>query len=371
MPFLRVNTNTGPCAASRRVGRRVPPRANVYAHGVTKVQGMRPHQQDRHHVFHATDESGAHVCSFYCVFDGHGGHRASDYCVEHLCNNVMGGIETVACGSNGPGISAVSEGLRMGFVKTDRDFLAAEEARQHGANEGQQRPCGKGQATSRASLDGTTAVVLLVWPALRRIFVAHVGDSRVVLVTAEKRETRAAAAVPVPTAYSPHGVTHDSALLHHQRASRKQTAATFKVTQVTREHKPTGHSEAVRIRKAGGVVKDGRVQGILAMSRAIGNATLKPLVSPEPDIVGLPVPEITKAMAGHQHPCHLAYSLAIIGTDGLWDVVSNGQAAAIVVAAVERGLTLECAVQQLICAAGGKACEDNATAMIVCIDANT
>jgi len=135
------------------------------------------------------------------------------------------------------------------------------------------------------------------------------------------------------------------------------------VIQLTREHKPTEHSEALRIRAVGGTVRDGRVQGILAMSRAVGNATLKPFVSAEPDIIELSVcADVTNDVYTSST---LQYSLAIIGTDGLWDVVSNGQAAAIVVAAVERGLTLEEAVEQLVCAAGGKACEDNATALVV------
>ena len=339
---LRVDTNVG--GGSNGIEPRDP---NVFLHGVTKVQGMRPHQQDRHRVFHATNEAGSHLCSFYCVFDGHGGHRASDYCVDHLCENI---IDSIGKGPL-PTVSAIRTALRVGFLKTDRDFMAAERRRQGGRVKNTGREGGI-NAAACASLDGTTAVVLLSWPAHRRIFVAHVGDSRAVLARVQKHATA------VPLAPFPGSMPRIS----------RGAATTFSVVQLTREHKPMDCFEALRIRRAGGAVIEGRVQGILAMSRAIGNAILKPLISPEPDIIEFAAGIRSDASDNARVRGVLRYSIAILGTDGLWDVVSNGQAAAIVVAAIERGLTLENAVEQLICAAGGKACEDNATALVVCFD---
>ena len=406
-PRIRVDTHF--CGRGERTSPRDP---NIYAYGVTKVQGMRPHQQDRHHVFHATDENGVHVCSFFCVFDGHGGHRASDYCVSHLCDNIMDQLGVSRSGNVPPNVAAICRALRLGFLKTDHDFLT-EERRRHGVQNHAAAPAvrqsqrgtippslderepiapsitstmravgggvtdaprdripdarglipgatghaadvsavdGNGASVTCKSLDGTTAVVLLAWPSHRRIFVAHVGDSRVVLVRMRNNDTRAEPA---------------------RRCTAAASTSTFNVVQLTREHKPTEHSEALRIHAAGGMVRDGRVQGILAMSRAIGNATLKPYVSAAPDINIIELPACggvsvanSAATAEASISC-LPSSLAIIGTDGLWDVVSNGQAAAIVVAALDRGLGLENAVEQLICAAGGKACEDNATALVV------
>lgn len=44
-----------------------------------------------------------------------------------------------------------------------------------------------------------------------------------------------------------------------------------KVTELSHDHKPDDQEEMTRIRAAGGFVDDGRVQGIIAVSRAIGD----------------------------------------------------------------------------------------------------
>jgi len=44
-----------------------------------------------------------------------------------------------------------------------------------------------------------------------------------------------------------------------------------KVTELSHDHKPDDAGEMQRIRAAGGFVDDGRVQGIIAVSRAIGD----------------------------------------------------------------------------------------------------
>jgi serine/threonine protein phosphatase PrpC len=52
-----------------------------------------------------------------------------------------------------------------------------------------------------------------------------------------------------------------------------------------RPHKPDDPAEAARIRRDGGFVSGGRTNGVLAMSRAIGDAALKPAVSASPDVL--------------------------------------------------------------------------------------
>ena len=43
------------------------------------------------------------------------------------------------------------------------------------------------------------------------------------------------------------------------------------VTELSHDHKPDNDGEMIRIKAAGGFVDDGRVQGIIAVSRAIGD----------------------------------------------------------------------------------------------------
>ncbi|XP_077232788.1 putative protein phosphatase 2C 24 [Tasmannia lanceolata] len=115
---------------------------------------------------------------------------------------------------------------------------------------------------------GSTAVVAVLSP--KKIVVANCGDSRAVLCRKGK---------PVP---------------------------------LSADHKPDRPDELQRIQAAGGRViywDCPRVSGVLAMSRAIGDNYLKPFVISEP--------EVTVTERSLEDDC------LILGSDGLWDVVSN------------------------------------------------
>ena len=129
------------------------------------------------------------------------------------------------------------------------------------------------QEAGRDSLSGSTAVAVVVQPG--RCLVANLGDSRAVLV-------------------------------------RSGGGA----VQLTNDHKPYTESERARIEAAGGEVSERRVSGILSMSRAIGDRMLKTFVIAEPDV--------TERSLGPQD------AFLILGTDGLWDFISNEDAAAVV-----------------------------------------
>lgn len=80
---------------------------------------------------------------------------------------------------------------------------------------------------------------------------------------------------------------------------------------LTRDHKPDDYPEFSRIRALGGSVMAfgvPRVQGILAVSRALGDSCLKPYVSPEPRIV--------------QGNLGCENDRAVLACDGVWDVLS-------------------------------------------------
>lgn len=87
---------------------------------------------------------------------------------------------------------------------------------------------------------------------------------------------------------------------------------------LTQDHKPDVPEERARIEDHGGTVVTldvARVQGSLAMSRALGDASLKPFVTAEPRVV--------EGTFGRKN------EVAIIACDGLWDVVLPEEAVAI------------------------------------------
>eukprot|EP00210_Caulerpa_lentillifera_P001232 g1188.t1 len=221
------------------------------------------------------------VLHFYAVYDGHGGPEAAKHCQmrmhEHIrdaWNNLSsrdGGVRSVSPFANGPlgghrmphnGLTtsdSIQEVFQRAFKATDEEYPQID----------------------GSPLIGTTAVVTLV--GLRSIFVAYCGDSRAVI----RRN----------------GVAH----------------------QLTVDHKPERDDEIERIKGKGGQVlyfNGARVMGLLAMSRAIGDVSLKPYVTHEPDA------------------CIFQRSIQdevlILATDGLWDVVDHQEACDIAVRCLKR-----------------------------------
>lgn len=125
-------------------------------------------------------------------------------------------------------------------------------------------------------LDGTTAVVVAV--ARSFLLVANVGDSRAILCD--------------------------------------ESGA---VTPLSSDHKPSRRDELQRIEDLGGFVLHlgvPRVNGILAVSRAIGDAELKHLVPSEPEI----------RCIGRKN----TQQFVALASDGVWDVMTNEEVAAVI-----------------------------------------
>lgn len=140
---------------------------------------------------------------------------------------------------------------------------------------------------------------------------------------------------------------------------------------LSEDHKPTNQGENARIVAAGGFVEFGRVNGNLALSRALGDFEFKQssTLSPETQIVTAD-PEITI----HEHTDEDEF--VVVACDGIWDVFSSQQ----VIDFVRRGIAekkeLATISEELMdrCLApdsdwGGVGC-DNMTAMVVAIKGN-
>ena len=128
-------------------------------------------------------------------------------------------------------------------------------------------------ARSKSYTDGSTAIVAVIHG--KKAIVANCGDSRGVLVQKGGKAK--------PKSY---------------------------------DHKPNRADEEQRIRGLGGeILHNGRwrVQGILALSREIGDVSLQPLISCEPEI-------IEKELNNDDE-------YLVLASDGVWDVLSNEQVA--------------------------------------------
>nr|CEL66539.1 TPA: Probable protein phosphatase 2C 64 [Neospora caninum Liverpool] len=211
------------------------------------------------------DDFGVLCCNafrLFGVFDGHGpsGHDISGY-VHRMLFALLLSDETL---SRNPQLA-----LRNAFVATHQSVLAY-------AAHTELFDC---------SLSGSTASVVL--HTHRRLFVAHVGDSRVVLARQKKD-----------------GIVAEA---------------------LTVDHKPTTPAERARIEAAGGELKrlecdipyrvflKGRLYPGLAMSRALGDAIANHVgVSCEPDVSTV---ELDRSCL-----------FVIIASDGVWEFISNQEA---------------------------------------------
>ena len=138
--------------------------------------------------------------------------------------------------------------------------------------------------------------------------------------------------------------------------SRVVLSRSGRAVDLTQDHKPNSPKELERIRKLGGSVQwfgycdnkgkpvDGtgvyRVNGNLAVSRAIGDAAEKPFVSPRPDlrVVKLNVGERVKGGGSSSSSSSSSHSdssgssisgmddFIVLASDGLWDVMTSEEA---------------------------------------------
>ncbi|CAK0843869.1 unnamed protein product [Prorocentrum cordatum] len=112
-----------------------------------------------------------------------------------------------------------------------------------------------------------------------------------------------------------------TAHLGDSRAVMARGGSATRLTSMT-DHKATDPLEAKRVIEAGGQIVNDRVNGMLAMTRALGDHILKTPVLPN-DVVSN-VPDITSTDLSGQD------SFVILACDGLWDVISDQDAVALV-----------------------------------------
>lgn len=115
--------------------------------------------------------------------------------------------------------------------------------------------------------------------------------------------------------------TKDRCLIANAGDARAVLLRDDQAIRLSTDHKPDSPEEEARIVKAGGYVtkqtnKTGktisRVNGLLAVSRALGDLFLQPFVTPEPEITHFPLSSKPQ--------------LLILACDGLWDVVTDEEA---------------------------------------------
>lgn len=89
-------------------------------------------------------------------------------------------------------------------------------------------------------------------------------------------------------------------------------------TRLTCDHKADNEDEVDRIREAGGFCFKGRVSGVLAVTRSLGDFYLKDFVIAEPFVSEQTISVAAPTTSEQQPP-----SFVVLACDGLWDVMSD------------------------------------------------
>ena len=224
--------------------------------GSSSMQGWRLNMEDDHISEACFDKN----TSLFAVFDGHGGSEVAKYCAKYFGGELKKNKNYQS--------GRYDEALKEVFLYMDVLLTAPE-----------------GQAelkTLKTDQDGadsfagcTSNVILIV---NKVVYCANAGDSRTILY------------------------------------SNKRVIA------LSTDHKPDDEIEKARISKAGGFIIEGRVNGNLNLSRALGdleykkNPSLKPqeqLISAYPDIV--------------THTIKAEDAFLVMGCDGIWEIMNQDE----------------------------------------------
>ncbi|CAI4231749.1 unnamed protein product [Auanema sp. JU1783] len=201
-------------------------------------QGERPEMEDAQieHIKFDLEKPFLKRCALFAIFDGHAGSKASKYCEKVFAETLKKHL------SSFNDLATLEKSLKRVFTDV---YKSIDDAFLNDARN--EKPMWK---------DGTTVTNVLFLN--NSIYVANIGDSR--------------------------------ALVCRQKKGEK--AITI---QLTVDHNPSVYDERVRIQKAGGFVKDGRINGSIEVSRSIGDINFKRLgVISVPDVKKLTITDDDK-----------------------------------------------------------------------------
>lgn len=256
---------------------------------------------------------------YFGVFDGHAGKETARWCGSHLHELIYDSIQLEEFGD-------LRDTLNESFLRADKEISKLNGVGQSGCTasvailrweveqdellqlQEETEPQAEGEQQTKKQKDGSPCFDFVPSKNHKRmLYTANVGDSKIVVARGKE----------------PYCLTY--------------------------EHKASDKNEVLRISQQGGLVLGGRVNGVLAVSRSLGDVGLKQWVIGNPFTTTY---EITDAD-----------EYIIIACDGLWDVCSESKAVAIC-----RGKDAQKAADSLMKYAIENGTTDNVTVLVVKLD---
>lgn len=244
---------------------------NAFRYATSSMQGWRVDMEDSH-----TAKIGLPQLpqwSFFAVFDGHAGSKIAEYSSQHLLDQVLSHKKFQNFVNNGDQYEEmtdedIKEAIREGFLNLDVKMRDLSSTKHDNDR------------------SGSTAVCVFISP--KKFYFVNCGDSR--------------------------GFLCRDSQVHFS----------------TEDHKPGNPLEKERILNAGGSVMIQRVNGSLAVSRALGDYEYKNVESKGPtEQLVSPDPEITVVERDDND------QFIILACDGIFDVSTNDELADYLISRME------------------------------------
>ncbi|KAH9957912.1 protein serine/threonine phosphatase 2C [Russula dissimulans] len=334
----------------------------TFRFGVLDEKGPRRTMEDAHsYVF---DYDGVHGQGFFAVFDGHAGREAADWCgknfhqymlstlqanpevaVPDVYNQTFHKVDTslskIAEDSQGKihsGCTAVTAFIRIEDAEGRQSFLKALPCSPSSPTSGGDAPGAEPDdstiANGEASEDQSkTSSQSRLKKTLKRTS------------TGEKTSQSSASTSPQ---HPPAGPPLRRVLyVANAGDARGVLCRKGRALRLTYDHKGTDKQEAKRIMDSGGFVMSGRVNGVLAVTRSLGDSSMKEFV------VGAPYTTETELSEDDE--------ILILACDGIWDVLEDETACQLV-----RGIAdPQEAAKLLVQEATHRYTNDNITVMVI------
>jgi protein phosphatase PTC1 len=260
-----------------------------FSHAVAEDANVRfrPSMEDAH-VF--IPGFGGGTFSFFGIFDGHGGSLAATTCARRFPEILSAELQRE------------DNGEKAEESPAERAFIGACRAMDEELRVEPMQYVGTTAVMGIAGVDDSGVPTLVV---------ANVGDSRAVLCRAGGRALR-----------------------------------------VTRDHKPSDPEEADRVKASGGFIgRQNRVNGVLTLTRALGDHAMKNVVISRPHVM--------------QVSLERGDSFLIAACDGLWDVLSDQQAVDLIAEMHKAGKPLQEMADFLVFKSIELGTTDNVTVMVI------
>lgn len=340
------SSDTGSIENSKSSQRTTSPiGSRTYQISAGTEQGFRSYMEDEYYVSNDGD--------FAAVFDGHGGPAVSRYLRKNLYANVQAFLPLTVVEKQGE--PQAEEETGDDSIENDLSSSTTSIS----SSRRQRCPTVEDYANAMESaLEKVDNEILKIshW--------SFQGSTAIVIWLHEDHEER--------------GTSDDSESTTTQRTilaanigdSRAVLCRDNKAWDLSRDHKPNDPTEKSRIESFGGSViwcgetdKFGapiedrgiyRVNGNLALSRAIGDRSERPHVTAEPEIISVPV------RSGDQ--------FVIVATDGLWDVMDSDDAVNYVKLSLKSGISKSKIAGVMVQEAMRLGTYDNVTVVIIWID---